>query len=170
MAPCVLWLDEIEKGVAAGEGDSGTSKRVLGTLLTWLADKNSRVFVVATANDIAALPPELIRKGRFDEIFFVDLPTPEARARILKLHADKRGLGLAPAEIAQLVNRCDGYSGAEIEQAVVAALYSARARKETACARHIADELAATKPLSIVMAEQVSSLRAWAAERAVPAD
>jgi len=170
MSPCVLWLDEIEKGVAAGEGDSGTSKRVLGTLLTWLADKKNRVFVVATANDIAALPPELIRKGRFDEIFFVDLPTPEARARILKLHADKRSLKLEPAEIAQLVTCCDGYSGAEIEQAVVAALYSARARKESACAKHVADELVATKPLSIIMAEQVNALRAWAAERAVPAD
>ncbi len=170
MAPCVLWLDEIEKGVAAGEGDSGTSKRVLGTLLTWLADKKSHVFVVATANDIAALPPELIRKGRFDEIFFVDLPTAEARARILKLHADKRGLPLEPAEIGPLVARSEGFSGAELEQAVVAALYSARARKEDAGARHVGAELAATRPLSVIMAEQVDSLRAWAAERAVPAE
>jgi SpoVK/Ycf46/Vps4 family AAA+-type ATPase len=170
MAPCVLWLDEIEKGVAAGEGDSGTSKRVLGTLLTWLADKKNRVFVVATANDIAALPPELIRKGRFDEIFFVDLPTPEARARILKLHADKRALKLEPSEIALLVQRSEGFSGAELEQAVVAALYSARARKETACARHVVEELAATKPLSVVMDEQVYALRAWASGRAVPAN
>jgi SpoVK/Ycf46/Vps4 family AAA+-type ATPase len=170
MAPCVLWLDEIEKGVAAGEGDSGTSKRVLGTLLTWLADKKSRVFVVATANDIAALPPELVRKGRFDEIFFVDLPSAEARARILKLHADKRGLRLKGEEIEQLAAECEGFSGAEIEQAVVAALYLAHARRENACARHIAEELSATRPLSLVMAEQVSALRAWASSRAVPAD
>jgi SpoVK/Ycf46/Vps4 family AAA+-type ATPase len=170
MAPCVLWLDEIEKGVAAGEGDSGTSKRVLGTLLTWLADKKSRVFVVATANDIAALPPELVRKGRFDEIFFVDLPSAEARARILKLHADKRGLRLKGEAIEQLAAECEGFSGAEIEQAVVAALYLAHARRENACARHIAEELSATRPLSLVMAEQVSALRAWASSRAVPAD
>jgi hypothetical protein len=170
MAPCVLWLDEIEKGVAAGEGDSGTSRRVLGTLLTWLADKKSRVFVVATANDIEALPPELIRKGRFDEIFFVDLPTPAARARILKLHAEKRGLKLEPQELGDLVARSEGFSGAELEQAVVAALYSARARKEAVGARHVAAELDATRPLSIVMSEQVSALRSWAASRAVAAD
>jgi hypothetical protein len=170
MAPCVLWLDEIEKGVAAGDGDSGTSKRVLGTLLTWLAAKNNRVFVVATANDIAALPAELIRKGRFDEIFFVDLPTPEARARILKLHAEKRRLTLEPAELALLVQSADGFSGAELEQAVVAALYAARAHKEAATAHHVAAELAATRPLSVVMGEQVRALRAWASGRAVSAD
>jgi SpoVK/Ycf46/Vps4 family AAA+-type ATPase len=128
------------------------------------------VFVVATANDIASLPPELIRKGRFDEIFFVDLPTSEARARILKLHADHRALKLEPAEIGLLASQSEGFSGAELEQSVVAALYSARARKETPGARHIAAELAATRPLSIVMAERVSALRAWASGRAVPAD
>jgi hypothetical protein len=170
MAPCVLWLDEIEKGVAAGEGDSGTSKRVLGTLLTWLADKKSHVFVVATANDIEALPPELIRKGRFDEIFFVDLPTREARARILKLHAEKRGLKLDAKELGGLVARSEGFSGAELEQAVVAALYGARAHREAVCARHVAEELDATRPLSVVMSEQVSALRTWAASRAVAAD
>ena len=92
MAPCVVWIDEIEKGLATSEGDTGTSRRVLGTFLTWLAEKDARAFVVATANDIAALPPELIRKGRFDEVFFVDLPTAEARAAILAIHATRRGV------------------------------------------------------------------------------
>ena len=98
LAPCVLWVDEIEKALAEGEGDSGVSRRVLGTFLTWLAEQRSRIFVVATANDIASLPPELIRKGRFDEIFFVDLPGKEARADIIAIHTRKRGVALNPDE------------------------------------------------------------------------
>ena len=96
LAPCVLWIDEIEKALSQrGDGDGGTSRRVLGTFLTWLAEQRARVFIVATANDITALPPELVRKGRFDEIFFVDLPTPAARAEILGIHCQKRGITLS---------------------------------------------------------------------------
>jgi hypothetical protein len=170
MAPAVLWIDEIEKGLATGDGDSGTSQRVLGTFLTWLAEKRTRVFVVATANDISALPPELIRKGRFDEIFFVDLPTESVRAEILRIHASKRGIALTEDHSRQLATACEGFSGAEIEQAVVSALYAASAQQQTADARHLLRELRATRPLSVVMAERVTALRAWAAERAVPAD
>ncbi|HET9862389.1 MAG TPA: AAA family ATPase, partial [Steroidobacteraceae bacterium] len=115
LAPCVLWLDEIEKALSAGEGDSGTSRRVLGAFLTWLAEQRARVFIVATANDISALPPELVRKGRFDEIFFVDLPTPATRAEIFAIHCKKRGVSLGEAELQALAARCEGFSGAEIE-------------------------------------------------------
>jgi SpoVK/Ycf46/Vps4 family AAA+-type ATPase len=143
---------------------------VLGTFLTWLAEKRIRVFVVATANDISALPPELIRKGRFDEIFFVDLPTEGVRAEILRIHASKRGIALTEGHSRQLAAACEGFSGAEIEQAVVSAVYAASAQQQTADARHLLRELRATRPLSVVMAERVTALRAWAAERAVPAD
>jgi ATPase family associated with various cellular activities (AAA) len=169
LAPCVLWVDEIEKGFAAGDTDGGATRRVLGAFLTWLAEKNSRVFVVATANDITALPPELVRKGRFDEIFFVDLPDVATRAEILRIHAAKRGIGLDARTLGQLAEACQGFSGAEIEQAIVAALYSAHAQHVPADARLLRTEIAATRPLAVVMAEDVASLRAWALERTVPA-
>jgi len=170
LAPCVLWVDELEKALAAGDGDSGISRRVLGTFLTWLAEQRSRIFVVATANDITALPPELVRKGRFDEIFFVDLPTREARADILAIHARKRSVAITPRDLAALAERSAGFSGAELEQAVVAALYTAHSTKQPMSAALIAHELRATQPLSVVMAEQVNTLRAWARDRTVPAD
>jgi hypothetical protein len=170
MEPCVLWIDEIEKGVATGEGDSGTSQRVLGTFLTWLAEKRARVFVVATANDITALPPELVRKGRFDEIFFVDLPRANTRVEILRLHANRRSVALSEAALQSLSAQCAGFSGAEIEQAIVSACYSAHAAKRPVTADLIAREMAATRPLSVVMAERIAELRAWAAERTVSAD
>lgn len=170
LAPCVLWVDEIEKALAEGEGDSGVSRRVLGTFLTWLAEQRSRIFVVATANDIAALPPELIRKGRFDEIFFVDLPGSEARADIIAIHSRKRGLSLNAPELAALAGRCENFSGAEIEQAIVAALYSAHAAKQPVTAAMIAHEMQSTRPLAVVMAEKVAALREWASSRTVSAD
>ena len=172
LAPCVLWLDEIEKALSTSSGDSdgGTSRRVLGTFLTWLAEQRSRVFIVATANDITALPPELVRKGRFDEIFFVDLPTPAARVEILGIHARKRGVTLTDADIQALAARSEGFSGAEIEQAVVSALYSAHSGKQACGAQLIAAEMQATRPLSVVMSEKIAELRDWAAERTVPAD
>ncbi|MFL6606100.1 MAG: AAA family ATPase [Steroidobacteraceae bacterium] len=170
LAPCVLWIDEIEKALADGEGDSGTSRRVLGTFLTWLAEQRARIFVVATANDISALPPELIRKGRLDEIFFVDLPDDAARAAILAIHARKRSVSLSPQEALALAKRSAGFSGAELEQAIVAALYSARANAQPVTAVSIAQELQATKPLSVVMAEKIEALREWARERTVPAE
>jgi hypothetical protein len=169
MAPCVLWIDEIEKAFATGDGDSGTSRRLLGAFLTWLADRRSRVFVAATANAIDSLPPELIRKGRFDEVFFVDLPTPEVRVEILRIHAKKRGLALSDAELRGLAAESEGYSGAELEQAIVAARYHAHAQGRPPGAAHVLYELRATRPLSMVMAEQVGALRSWAAERTVPA-
>jgi SpoVK/Ycf46/Vps4 family AAA+-type ATPase len=169
LAPCVLWIDEIEKGFATGDADSGTSRRVMGSFLTWLAEKHARVFVLATANDITSLPPELIRKGRFDEIFFVDLPDGAARAEILSIHLRKRGMVLAEPALAALVRASDGFSGAEIEQAVVAALYTANAQRTPPSAEAILSEIKASRPLSILMAEKVSALRRWAAERTVPA-
>ena len=170
LEPCVLWIDEIEKGFAAGDTDGGATRRVLGAFLTWLAEKSSRVFVVATANDIAALPPELIRKGRFDEIFFVDLPDLNTRAEILRIHAAKRGIALDPVTLTALAQSCEGFAGAEIEQAVVAALYTAHAQKAEPSARLIRAEIAATHPLETVMAEKVAALRAWADGRTVSAE
>ncbi|HSC08434.1 MAG TPA: AAA family ATPase, partial [Steroidobacteraceae bacterium] len=140
------------------------------TFLTWLAEKKTATFVVATANDISALPPELIRKGRFDEIFFVDLPQAEVRGEIIDIHTQRRGLQLGASERARLIEASDGFSGAEIEQAVVSALYGARATQEPAGGSHVLGELLTTRPLSRVMAERIAALRAWAKERTVPAD
>ena len=171
MEPCVLWVDEIEKGFSSsGDSDGGAGRRVLGGLLTWLAEKRTRVFVVATANDIAELPPELIRKGRFDEIFFVDLPHLEARLEILRIHVQRRHIALDSAALLALANASEGFSGAEIEQAIVAVLYTAHAQHVTPNVAMILNELASTRPLAVVMAEKVAALREWAQERTVPAD
>jgi len=170
MAPCVLWMDELEKGMAVGDNDGGTSRRMLATLLTWMAEKKTAVFVVATANDIERLPPELVRKGRFDEIFFVDLPKPEVRRSIFTIHLEKRELRANEFDLGVLVEASDGFSGAEIEQAVVAALYSAHALSEPMATKHVLHEVKATRPLSVVMAGPINQLREWAADRTVPAD
>jgi SpoVK/Ycf46/Vps4 family AAA+-type ATPase len=170
MSPCVLWIDEVEKGIAGRGGETGTTQRVLGTFLTWLAEKQSQVFVVATANDISTLPPELVRKGRFDEIFFVDLPGKKVRASILAIHLTRRDQGLGKFEIERLADAMKGFSGAEIEQAVVAALYAAHAQKEELDTDHILHEVEQTRPLSIVMQEQIGALRTWADGRTVPCD
>jgi ATPase family associated with various cellular activities (AAA) len=170
LAPCVLWIDEMEKGFAVGDADGGAARRVLGAFLTWLAEKTSRVFVVATANDIGVLPPELIRKGRFDEIFFVDLPNLDTRIEILRIHAGRRGITLDSAALRELAQACEAFSGAEIEQAVVAALYSANAQHTVPDAQILRTEIAATRPLAVVMAEKVQALRLWADGRTVPAD
>ena len=173
MAPCVLWMDEIEKGVAGdagGDSDGGVSRRVLGTLLTWMNERASRVFMVATANDIAQLPPELLRKGRFDEIFFVDLPAPGARTEILRIHLKRNRQEPAGFDLERLARQCEGFSGAEIEQAIVAALYEAHAEKQGLDDAALERELKRTRPLSVVMAEKVAALREWARERTVPAD
>jgi hypothetical protein len=169
MAPCVLWIDEIEKGFASGESDGGAARRVLGGFLTWLAEKRTRVFVVATANDIEELPPELIRKGRFDELFFVDLPQLATRREVLQIHTQKRGIQLSAASLDILAQASEGFSGGEIEQAIVAALYTAHARSVSPDAQMIRNEFAATRPLAVVMAERVEALRGWARERTVPA-
>jgi hypothetical protein len=170
LSPCVLWMDEIEKGVAVQGSDTGTSQRVLGSLLTWMAERTATVFIVATANDIEALPPELIRKGRFDEIFFVDLPSDALRTRVFEIHLRKRGLDPKAFELASLVAASRGFSGAEIEQCVVAALYAAHAQKQPPATLHVLGELGRTRPLSVVMSESVQELRDWARSRTVAAD
>lgn len=170
MAPCVLWMDEVEKGLSTDGSDSGTSKRLLATLLTWQAERKTPVFVVATANDISALPPELMRKGRLDEIFFVDLPKSDVREQIFAIHLKRRGLERLAIQLPILAAAAEGFSGAEIEQAIVSAIYSARAKGEACGVQQILHELANTNPLSVVMAEQVAQLRAWAQERCVQAD
>ena len=168
MAPCVLWIDEIEKGIAGRGGETGTTQRVLGTFLTWMAERKSSVFVVATANDISALPPELVRKGRFDEIFFVDLPDAAIRSTILAIHLGRRDQRLSQIDIGSLADAMAGFSGAEIEQAVVSALYAAHAMNEPLASQHIQREIEHTQPLSIVMQERIGALRAWAEGRTVP--
>lgn len=170
MSPCVLWIDEIEKGIATGSNDGGTSQRVLGTLLTWMAERKVPVFLVATANDIERLPAELVRKGRFDEIFFVDLPKKPVREEIFRIHLQKRDLKVEDFDLDLLATQSDGFSGAEIEQAVVSALYASHAKEQELKTQHILKELLITRPLSVVMEENISHLRSWAAERTVPSD
>ena len=169
MAPCVLWIDEIEKGIGGSDSDSGTSQRVLGTLLTWMAENSTAVFVVATANDIEMLPPELVRKGRLDEIFFVDLPDAETRELIFEIHLRKRGIDATDLGLGRLAQHCEGFSGAEIEQAVVAAHYTAHAQHIEVTEDILLKELQQTRPLSVVMKEHIDYLREWAGERTVPA-
>ena len=170
MSPCVLWIDEIEKGIATGQDESGTSRRVLGTFLTWMAERRSEVFLVATSNDITELPPEFVRKGRFDEIFFVDLPQPVVRADILSIHMRARNIDPTHFDLPRLVSATDGFSGAEIEQGVVSALYSAHATGKTLQEEHLLAEFGRTRPLSVLMAEPVAALRNWAQSRTVSAD
>ena len=170
LAPCVLWIDEIEKALSTSGSDDGVSRRVLGYLLTWMAERKAPVFLVATANDVQQLPAELLRKGRFDETFFVDLPDATTRAQIFGLHLSRRGLK-ADVDLDALARASEGFSGAEIEQVVVASLYAAAAggQRQPSEAQLLA-EIAGTRPLSVLMAEKVAALRAWASSRAVAAD
>jgi len=173
MAPCVLMIDELEKGLAynaGGDADAGLSKRVFGRLLAWLQDRKAPVFVVATSNDIGQLPPELTRKGRFDEIFFVDLPGAEERSEIFAIHLRKRKRDPRLFDLAELAAASEGFSGAEIEQAVVAALYTAFSRGVEVTSAIIVEEIKATKPLSVTRAESIAALRAWARDRTVMAN
>jgi hypothetical protein len=172
MAPCVLWIDEIEKAFVAArssESDGGVSKRLLGGLLTWMQERRRRVFLVATCNSVGELPPELMRKGRMDEVFFVDLPDPSARADIFRLHLSRRGENSARFDLAKLAEASDGFSGAEIEAAVVSALYETRAARLPLDAGGILVALRSTRPLSVVRGEEVAALREWASDRCVPA-
>ena len=170
LAPCVLWIDEIEKGLARGEGDDGVSRRVLGYLLTWMAERTAKVFLVATANAVQELPAELLRKGRFDEIFFVDLPTPAARAQIFAMHLARRQLDPASFDLPTLAAASESFSGAEIEQTIVSALYDAAGSGTPLDQATLANALQQTRPLSVLMAEQVAALRTWAQGRCIPAD
>jgi len=173
MSPVVLWIDEIEKGFASAASqstDGGLSKRMFGTLLTWLQEHEAPVFVVATANDIEALPPELLRKGRFDEIFFVDLPKRDVRKEIFTIHLKKRKREPKKFDLGALAKASEGYSGSEIEQAVVSALHGAYADKTGLNTERILSALGASPPLSVTLSEKVQCLRAWAEDRCVPAD
>lgn len=173
MAPIVLWIDEVEKafaGAASQSNDGGLSRRMFGSLLTWMQEHRSAVFLVATANDIEALPPELLRKGRFDEIFFVDLPGPEARAQILRIHLAKRSHDPARFDLAPLVAASEGFSGAEIEQAIIAGMHDARAAGRRLSDAEVLGAMRGSPPLSVTMAERMDALRAWARGRCVPAE
>src|SRR5690606_33663122 len=160
--------DELEKAFATGgSDDGGLSMRVLGTFLSWMQDRKGDVFIVATANDVTRLPPEFLRKGRFDEIFFVDLPDAEARAAIFRIHLSRRGHDPGRFDLAELVRATDGFSGAEIEQAIVSALYTAFASGGALDTPLLLDEIRRTRPLSVTMAERVAALRRWAEGRTV---
>jgi SpoVK/Ycf46/Vps4 family AAA+-type ATPase len=174
LAPMVLWIDEIEKAFASagssGDADAGLSQRLLATLLTWMQDRESGVFLAATSNNISALPPEMLRKGRFDEIFFVDLPSAEVRLALFALHLKKRGRDAASFDLPKLATASDGFSGAEIEQAIVAGLYTAFAQKQQLSTDILVAEIRGTQPLSVTRAEDIQAIRDWAKTRAVPAD
>lgn len=173
ISPCVLWIDEIEKGLSgtqsSGRTDGGTSARVFGTFLTWMQEKKEPVFVVATANDISSLPPELLRKGRFDEIFFVDLPSARERENIFNIHLnnkkrDAKALGL---DMQKLVKASEGFSGAEIEEVVNEALFNAYANgQKDLQMQNLLDCISSTSPLSRTMSETIANLRKWAEQRA----
>jgi hypothetical protein len=171
LAPIVLWIDEMEKAFAQSDGDdSGTTARIFGSFLHWMQEKQPGVFVVATCNDIEKLPPELVRKGRFDEIFFVDLPSTEVRSAILAVHLKRRSRDPARFDLATLAARTEGFSGAELEQVVLSALYTAFADKTELDDAHLLQEIGQTVPLSQTAAEKISTLRTWAQGRTVPAE
>jgi hypothetical protein len=172
MAPVVLWIDELEKAFAAGNNDSdgGLSRRVFGTFLSWLQDRRGSVFVVATSNDVSQLPPEFIRKGRFDEVFFVDLPQADARRDVFSIHLAKRRQDPSRFDLGLLAEASDGFSGAEIEQCVAGALYAAFSANAPLTGQMVLDEVRRTRPLSQTMPERVDGLREWARPRVVMAD
>jgi AAA+ superfamily predicted ATPase len=171
MAPVVLWIDEIEKAFASStssDADGGLSQRLFASFLTWLQEKKEGVFVVGAANDLMKLPPELLRKGRFDEIFFVDLPTRDERANIVTIHLRMRKQDPASFDVAQLAEATEGFSGAEIEQAVIAALYRSLHAKEPVTTQSLLETIGATVPLSVSRREDVTRLREFASGRFTP--
>jgi hypothetical protein len=171
MSPVVLWIDEIEKAFSAGgDSDGGVSQRLLGSFLSWLQERKGDVFVIATANDVQRLPPELVRKGRFDELFFVDLPDTETRGEILDIHLRNRKFDPATFDLDPLVQHTEGFSGSELEQVVVSALYTAFAAGEELADRHLREAAVSTRPLSVTMSDRIDALRHWAAERTVRAN
>ena len=171
--PVILWVDEIDKGFAGVQSssfsDSGTTARVFGTILTWLQEKTSSVFVIATANNVEVLPPELLRKGRFDETFFVDLPNAVERESIFRIHLDKRGRASTNYDIAALAKAAADFSGAEIEQAVISAMFDAFAERSDITTAHMLKSLQETVPLSKLMEKEIKERRAWADGRTRPA-
>jgi SpoVK/Ycf46/Vps4 family AAA+-type ATPase len=174
VSPVVFWIDEIDKAFRGSRGsgastDAGTSARVFSSFLTWLSEKKSPVFVVATANDVSMLPPELLRKGRFDEIFFVDLPLISERKEIFKVHLSKRKLDWTKFDINRLAIASSEYSGAEIEEAIISAMFDAFYDKKELTTEGVLASLQQTVPLSKTMSEDVDNLRKWAKGRARPA-
>ncbi len=171
LRPLCLWIDEIEKGFAASSGDidGGVSQRILGTFLTWMQERKTGCFIAATANDIYRLPPEFLRKGRFDEIFFVDLPDVKARESLFIIHLRKRGLDPEKFDCKLLAEKAVDFSGAEIEQAIISALYRASNEKIEITGVHIIEQIESTKPLSVLKSEDIAALREWAKERTIPA-
>ena len=174
LAPCVLWIDELEKVFAGSEPDSasadaGVSSRLLASFLSWMQDRKAAVFVAATCNNVTVLPPELIRKGRFDELFFVDLPNQAERKQIFSIQLAKRKRNAAEFDLERVATAAKGYSGAEIDAAVQTGLYAAFSEKKSLTTQSLLDALAQTVPLSTTRAEEIEALRAWARTRAVPA-
>lgn len=174
VAPAVLWIDEIEKmfphAALTSDADGGLWLRLFGTFLTWMQEKKSPVFIVATSNDISALPPEFLRKGRFDELFFVNLPSAEQRQAIFTIHLARHQADPTKFDLRQLAAASEGFSGSEIEEAVKSALYSSFERKGPLCTAMLLEELRSTYPLAVTMKEKIEALREWARERAVPAN
>ncbi len=174
LAPCVLWIDELEK-VFAGSGpdsassDAGVSSRLLASFLSWMQDRKAPVFVAATCNNVTVLPPELIRKGRFDELFFVDLPTQEERKQVFSIALARRKRSPADFDLEKIAAAAQGYSGAEIDAAVQGALYAAYSEKKDLNTEFLMNAIAETVPLSTTRAEEIGALRDWARTRAVPA-
>jgi hypothetical protein len=172
LAPCVLWIDELEKifagsGADSASADAGVSSRLLASFLSWMQDRKSPVFVAATCNNVTVLPPELIRKGRFDELFFVDLPSVAERKQIFAIQLTKRKRNSSDYDLDRIAAAAKGFSGAEIESAVQTALYAAFARKQELSNEDLLTALSSTVPLSITRAEEIADLRAWAKDRAV---
>jgi SpoVK/Ycf46/Vps4 family AAA+-type ATPase len=174
LAPCVLWIDELEK-IFAGSGadsasvDAGVSSRLLASFLSWMQDRKAPVFVAATCNNVSALPPELIRKGRFDELFFVDLPSESERKQIFSIQLARRKRNPEEFDLDKVAAAAEGYSGAEIDAAVQTALFAAFSGKIQLATPLLLDALARTVPLSVTRAEEIRALREWARTRAVPA-
>jgi SpoVK/Ycf46/Vps4 family AAA+-type ATPase len=174
LAPCVLWIDELEK-IFAGSGadsasvDAGVSSRLLASFLSWMQDRKAPVFVAATCNNVSALPPELIRKGRFDELFFVDLPSQSERKQIFSIQLARRKRNPEEFDLDKVAAAAGGYSGAEIDAAIQAALFAAFSQKQELSTSLLLDALARTVPLSVTRAEEIRALREWARTRAVPA-
>jgi SpoVK/Ycf46/Vps4 family AAA+-type ATPase len=173
VAPAILWIDEIEKAFAGTQSssfsDAGTTSRVFGTFITWLQEKTAPVFVIATANNISQLPPELLRKGRFDDIFFIDLPGRADRIEILRIHIAKRGRSPELFDLEALAEAADGFSGAEIEEAVVAAMFDVFDKGGDLTTESLLASIQSTVPLSRTMKEEIDRLRDWARDRARPA-
>ena len=173
MAPVVLWIDEIEKAFASASSssaDGGLSQRMFGTLLSWMQDHREPIFMVATANDISSLPPELMRKGRFDEVFFIDLPSAAARQQIFEIHLSRKKRDPAAFRVDELADASKDLTGSEIQQAIMSALFIAFTKGRELQTDDILKAIAETNPLSVLMQEKIDRLRSWAATRCVAAD